>query len=101
MSHNDFICPQQSSVDHYKREEQTCNRMYAKPRLLMSSKCKCKYADVLYADIFAVLRSEIHLHEAARKNSVDKVKKLISDKVDVNSRNNVSICSLFFSLLAK
>ena len=41
--------------------------------------------------LFPVLRSEIHLHEAARKNSVDRVRKLITDRVDVNSRNNVSM----------
>ncbi len=40
--------------------------------------------------MFAVLRSEIQLHEAARKNDGDKVRKLIAEKVDVNSRNNVS-----------
>lgn len=40
---------------------------------------------------FSVLRSEIGLHEAARKNQPELIKKLLAAKVDVNSRNNVSV----------
>ncbi len=56
---------------------------------------------LIFCYYFSVLRSEIHLHEAARKNSVDRVRKLITDRVDVNSRNNVSymyiesMCNVF------
>ncbi|KAK2172951.1 hypothetical protein NP493_916g00106 [Ridgeia piscesae] len=35
-----------------------------------------------------MLRNELVLHEAARKNSVDVVRKVIAEHVDVNSRNN-------------
>ena len=43
----------------------------------------------MYCLFSAVLRSEMLLHEAARKNSVDQVRQLITEKVDVNARNNV------------
>ncbi|KAI0226867.1 hypothetical protein LSAT2_022664 [Lamellibrachia satsuma] len=35
-----------------------------------------------------MLRNELVLHEAARKNSTDVVRKVIAEHVDVNSRNN-------------
>ena len=45
-----------------------------------------------------VLKSEIVLHEAARKNSVDKVRQLIAEKVDINAKNHVSF-NMILSLL--
>ncbi|KAK2163478.1 hypothetical protein LSH36_79g10001 [Paralvinella palmiformis] len=38
--------------------------------------------------IISVLKSETLLHEASRKNMVDKVKQLIVDKVNINSKNH-------------
>ena len=47
--------------------------------------------------LFPVLKQELVLHEAARKNNIDKVKELIQKKVDVNAKNNVSTLPLVTS----
>ena len=52
----------------------------------------------------SVLRREISLHDACRKNEEETVKKILSDKIDVNCRNNVSVhihVISFFSLTLK
>ena len=36
-----------------------------------------------------MLKQELVLHEAARKNNIAKVKELLARKVDVNAKNNV------------
>ena len=40
--------------------------------------------------VISVLRGELNLHEAARNNDVEKVKELLAQKTNVNSKNNVS-----------
>ena len=46
----------------------------------------------------SVLRREIALHDACRKNDVDAVKTILSDKIDVNCRNNVSEIKYYFEI---
>ena len=46
---------------------------------------------------FSVLRREVALHDACRKNDVDAVKKILSDKIDINCRNNVGTELLSFN----
>ena len=41
--------------------------------------------------VVSVLRGELNLHEAARNNDVEKVKELLAQKTNVNSKNNVSM----------
>lgn len=44
---------------------------------------------VVAFDFTSVLKSELSLHEACRTNSIERVRKLVGDKVDVNARNQV------------
>lgn len=41
-----------------------------------------------------MLKSEMLLHEASRKNNIDKVKQLIADKVNVNAKNHLDRTAL-------
>ena len=45
----------------------------------------------------AVTKNELLLHEAARKDDVEKIQQLIREKTDVNARNNVSTVAFLFT----
>lgn len=50
---------------------------------------------------FLVLKGELLLHEAARKNDLETLKLLLSKKVDANAKNNVSICDIYCPCFVK
>ena len=55
-----------------------------------------KFLDDFRFFIFSilVLKSEVILHEAARKNNADVVRRLVAAKVNINCTNNVSVYTL-------